>query len=214
MRSYNAFADPITSGPPKPKPRGESPETWSEMILVETIRRPAAGPGKLYSDFIGNVDAGCALGEGAEAGAGDPGTAQVTIRVFYACTNLKAQDYGLYAEMKAVRGTESLYAVRRVWRGKPFPKDAIARVRERFGGWDAWFGHIGTGPGEGADRISRGFGFYVSPEGHILTTHAVVKCCKWLRFSSAQAKLLVSDPVKSLALFRVRKKPPHVATFA
>ena len=184
------------------------------MILVETIRRPAAGPGKLYSDFIGNVDAGCALGEGAEAGAGDPGTAQGTIRVFYACTNLKAQDYGLYAEMKAVRGTESLYAVRRVWRGKPFPKDAIARVRERFGDWDAWFGHIGTGPGEGADRISRGFGFYVSPEGHILTTHAVVKCCKWLRFSSAQAKLLVSDPVKGLALFRVRKKPPHVATFA
>jgi len=41
------------------------------MILVETIRRPADGPGKLYSDFIDNVDAGCALGEGAEAGAGD-----------------------------------------------------------------------------------------------------------------------------------------------
>ena len=75
---------------------------------------------------------------------------------------------------------------------KPFPKDAIARVRERFGDWDAWFGHIGTGPGEGADRISRGFGFYVGPESHILTTHAVVK---------------------GLALFRVRKKPPHVATF-
>ena len=97
---------------------------------------------------------------------------------------------------------------------KPFPKDAIARVRERFGGRDAWFGHICTGPGEGADRVSRGFGFYVSPEGHILTTHAVVKCCKWLRFSSAQAKLLVSDPVKGLALFQVRKKPPHVSTFA
>lgn len=56
------------------------------MILVETIRRSAAGRGKLYSDFIGNVDAGCALGEGAEAGAGNPGT----IQVFYACTNMKA----------------------------------------------------------------------------------------------------------------------------
>ncbi len=197
-------------------PRGETPETWSEMILVETIRRPAAGSGKLYSGFIVNVEAGCALGEGAEAGgpgAGDPGTARGTIRVFYACTKLKAQEYGLYAEMKAVRGTESLYAVRRVWRGKPFPKDAIAKVRERFGGWDAWFGRIGTGPGEGADKVSRGFGFYVSPKGHILTTHAVVKGCKWLRFSSAKAKLLVSDPVKGLALFQVRKKPPHVATF-
>ena len=51
-------------------------------------------------------------------------------------------------------------------------------------------------------------------EGEALTTYAVVKCCKWLRFFSAQAKLLVSDPVKGLALFRVRKKPPHVATFA
>lgn len=64
------------------------------------------------------------------------------------------------------------------------------------------------------ERGTRGVGFYVGPEGHILTTHAVVKGCKWLRFSSAQAKLLVSDPVKGLALFRVRKKPPHVATFA
>ena len=60
------------------------------MILVETIRRSAAGRGKLYSDFIGNVDAGCALGEGAEAKVGDPGTAQGTIQVFYAYTNLKA----------------------------------------------------------------------------------------------------------------------------
>lgn len=193
-------------------PRGETPETWSEMILVGTIRRPAAAPGKLYSGFIGNVEAGCALGEGAETGG--PGAGNLgTIRVFYVCTKLKAQDYGLYAEMKAVRGTESLYAVRRVWRGKPFPKDAIARVRKRFGGWDAWFARIGTGPGEGADKVSGGFGFFVSPEGHILTTHAVVKGCKWLRFSSAKAKLLVSDPVKGLALFQVRKKPSHVAAF-
>jgi hypothetical protein len=56
---------------------------------------------------------------------------------------------------------------------KPFPKDAITRVRECFGGRDAWFGHNCTGPDEGADRISRGVGFYVGPEGHILTTHAV-----------------------------------------
>ena len=131
------------------------------MILVETIRRPAAGPGKLYSDFIGNVDAGCALGEGAEAGAGDPGTAQGTIRVFYACTNLKAQDYGLYAEMKAVRGTESLYAVRRVWRGKPFPKDAIARVRERFGDW---------APGSATSAQARAKGRTGFPGGSVSTS--------------------------------------------
>ena len=77
--------------------------------------------------------------------------------------------------MKAVRGTESLYAAHRVWRGKAVPPGRHRQGQGTLRRLGAWFGHIGTGPGEGADRISRGLGFYVGPEGHILTTHAVVK---------------------------------------
>ena len=65
-------------------------------------------------------------------------------------------------------------------------------------------------------EILSGTGFYVSPDGHVITNEHVVQNCKSIHLKSADetvdAVLKAVDKVNDLALLEANKKPYYVAT--
>lgn len=197
-------------------PGGETGENWTEMIMVERWRgRRLPNPVRLYESFIREVIAGCEGGD-----HGDPKQSRrdkmLIVESFYACSKHKGQDYGSFTMLRILGGPKDLYLVRRKWRGLPFAEGELKTISSRFDAWKSWFNSVGpaenAGKGPGQKQIS-GFGFFVSRRGHIVTLNNLVKGCRLLRFSGAQARLMASDPERNLALFQVRKKPKQVAVF-
>ncbi|NQU61472.1 MAG: trypsin-like peptidase domain-containing protein [Rhodospirillales bacterium] len=197
-------------------PDGKTGENWSELIVVDRWRqRGLPAPDRLYEAFIRQVIAGCEGGY-----HGDPKHSRLdkmlTVESFYACSKHKGQDYGSFTMMKIIGGAKDLFLVRRKWRGSSFAEADLQTISSRFDSWKAWFNGVGprqkAGQGQQQKRIT-GFGFFVTRQGHIVTTNHLVKGCRLLRFSGAQARLVASDPIRNLALFQVRKNPIQVAAF-
>jgi S1-C subfamily serine protease len=197
-------------------PPGETAENWSEIIFVEQFPKPAGwAPQGLYQVLIRDVIAGCDDGDGPEP-SNSGKTGHPTVQSFYACTNHKDEKYGSFTMMKVIEGDEGFYLVRRLWRGAPYPKDETESVAGRFENWPAWFDRVAvTAPGAAPEnqKDTRGFGFFVSRQGHIVTPYEVIKDCSRFIFSSFPARLLASNPVINLALFKSRRKPAHVGVF-
>ncbi len=198
-------------------PPGQTPENWSELILVDQAQQNGGDktPMGLYRAWIRAVIAGCENGRETQPPA-NPGKGPGWVKSTYACAKHKNQDFGSFAMMKALKGPNDLFLVRRVWRGPPFAADDIGTMAGRFGDWEGWFGHVAMSRPRRArsrPRPSTGFGFIVNGQGHIVTPHHVVKGCRRLRFSSSGARLLAIDPVRNLALYKLRKKPKTWARF-
>ncbi len=195
---------------------GETAENWSEIIFVEQFPKPAGWTRLgLIQALIREVIAGCDDGDGPEP-RNNGKTGHPTVHSFYACTNHKDEKYGSFTMMKVIEGDVGFYLVRRLWRGAPYAKDETESVAGRFEGWPAWFDRVAVNsPGASPknQRDARGFGFFVSRQGHIVTPYEVVKDCRRFIFSSFPAKLLASNPVINLALFKARRKPAHVGVF-
>ncbi|MCH7864575.1 MAG: trypsin-like peptidase domain-containing protein [Proteobacteria bacterium] len=197
-------------------PAGETPETWSEVIGVEAFPKPAPLiPDRIHRGWLGKVISGCETGHGA-----DPKSRQeqgfLTVRATYACAKLKLENRGSFRVLKVIEGRKAVYVISRTWRGKTFPAAELSNVAARFDDWMFWFDRVGAGgPKSAAERgkYSRGNGFMVSRQGHILTNHHVVKGCRKLRIASSAAKLLASNPINHLAIIKVRRKPLSVAAF-
>ncbi len=198
-------------------PPGQKPGNWSELILVDQAQQSegTTTPLGLYRAWIRDVIAGCENGRETHPPA-NSGKGPGWVKSTYACAKHKNQDFGSFAMMKALKGPEDLFLVRRVWRGPPYPVDDIGAMTGRFGDWEGWFDRVAMPrPRRARNRLrpSAGFGFIVNGQGHIVTPHHVVKGCRRLRFSSSGARLLAIDPVRNLALYKLRKKPKTWARF-
>ncbi len=213
-------------------PGGEISGGPKEIIVVEQFRKfRSISLFSAYERWRGKVLAGC---EGAPLSAapvpeqGDENGFEI-IESFYVCPKRKAENAASISMLKVIAGTAGLTVINRVRleppskSGKPANPEAVMEaVIEDWRGWAGGVTLVAAAPaGEkgrrkrarGQDAASKGYGFIVSRQGHVLTTHSLVTGCRRLRFSSQAAALQVNDPVKGLALFKLRRKPEAVAVF-
>ncbi len=210
-------------------PGGEVSGGPKEIILVERFRKLRSMTlSSAYRRWRGKVLAGC---EGATPSAGPvPREGEENgfeiIESFYACPKRKAENHASISLLKAIAGAERLTVINRVRLEAPFQSGKTTSPEAVPEDWRAWAGGVtlvsgslvGAAPagdkgGGGRDAVSKGYGFIVSRQGHVLTSHHLVTGCRRLRFSSQAAALQVNDPVKGLALFKLRRKPAAVAVF-
>lgn len=206
---------------------GQTAQSGREFIRVEQFEKTSApGPGldRAYRLWKRHVIAACERTSGALPAAPPVKSAQESrpvIESFHACPKLAGLEYGAVFIMKAIDGASGLHIIIRQWRGPLLSSGASAKADAHIGaqakGWAEWSGRVrlGGGGGEAKSRNTpaRGYGFYVSSQGHVLTNHSLVDDCRRLRFSKAQGKLLASDPVRNLALFKLRKKQKTAGNF-
>lgn len=197
--------------------RGQTPETWSELILFDRFaNNQAHSPKTLYRQWRGRMMVGCHPGQGEDPNRNRKKSALVTTS-FYTCAKLQAGHQSLHAMMKAVRGKKSVYFVRRFWRGDAIAVSERAQLRQRFAGWGGWLDTLAMKKKKKSD-IARenyisGYGIIVSHFGHILTNAHLVRSCRKLRFSTRKAEWLAFDSVSGLALFKYRPGTGGVASF-
>jgi len=197
--------------------KGQTPETWSELILIDRLANNAAhSPETLYRQWRGRVMAGCHPGQGEDPTANRKKSALVTTS-FYTCAKLQTGPQALHAMMKAVRGKKSVYFIRRFWRGDAIAVSERAELRQRFAGWGDWFDSVAMEkkqqPEIARKNYISGYGVIVSHLGHILTNAHLVRGCSKLRFSSRKAEWLAFDSASGLALFKHRPGTGGVAAF-
>ncbi|MDA1023870.1 MAG: trypsin-like peptidase domain-containing protein [Proteobacteria bacterium] len=196
---------------------GQTPETWSELILIDRFANNAAhSPETLYRQWRGRVMAGCHPGQGEDPNTNRKKSALVTTS-FYTCAKLQTGPQALHAMMKAVRGKKSVYFIRRFWRGETIAVSERAALRQRFAGWGGWFDSVAMAKkkksGIARKNYISGYGIIVSHLGHILTNAHLVRGCRKLRFSSRKAEWLAFDSASGLALFKQRPGTGGVASF-
>ncbi len=197
--------------------KGQTPDTWSELILIDRFANKAAhSPEMLYRQWRGRVMAGCHPGQGEDPAINRKKSALVTTS-FYTCAKLQTGPQSLHAMMKAVRGKKSVYFVRRFWRGDTIAVSERAALRRRFAGWEDWFDTVAMEekkkPEIARKNYISGYGIIVSHLGHILTNAHLVRGCRKLRFSSRKAEWLAFDSASGLALFKHRPGTGGVASF-
>ncbi len=199
-----------------------------EIILVERFRK--SGPITLsgaYEHWRVKVLAGCEDAEPSAAPVPAKGKQNgfEIIESFYICPKRKAENTASLSLLKAIIGAKGLTVINRVRLGTPLGSGATASPEAVMEDWRAWAGGVtldgaasagNSGDdkgGAGPDTVSKGYGFIVSAKGHVLTPHYLVTGCRRLRFSSHAAALQANDPVKGVALFKLRRKPEAVAVF-
>jgi S1-C subfamily serine protease len=205
-------------------PGGEVSGGVREIILVERFqKRGSMTLSNVYRRWRGKVLAGC--DDAASAAAPVPRQEEENgvevIESFYACPKRKAENTASISLLKAMIGAESLIVINRVRLGSAPTPNPEAVPEALIEDWRAWAGGVtlvGVSPaidkaGRGRDAASKGYGFIVSPQGHVLTANHLATGCRRLRFSSQATALQVNDPVKGLALFKLRRKPEAVAVF-
>ncbi|MEE8352590.1 MAG: tetratricopeptide repeat-containing serine protease family protein [Rhodospirillales bacterium] len=197
--------------------RGQTPDIWSELILIDRFANNAAhSPETLYRQWRGRMMAGCHPGQGEDPNANRKKSALVTTS-FYTCAKLQAGHQSLHAMMKAVRGKKSVYFVRRFWRGDSIVVSERAALRQRFAGWRGWLDTVAMKkkkkPEIARKNYISGYGIVISHLGHILTNAHLVRSCRKLRFSTRKAEWLAFDSASGLALFKHRPGTGGVASF-
>lgn len=209
------------------RPEGQTAANGHEYIRVEQFKkRSAPGPGldRAYRMWNRYIVAACERPPGVLSSASPVKGAQdghPVIESVHACAKLAGLEYGAVIMMKAIDGASGLHVIIRQWRGPPLSSGASteseAQINAQVKGWAEWSGRVRLGGGEEETKSqntpAKGYGFHVSRQGHVLTNHSQVEDCRRLRFSKAQGKLLASDPVRNLALFRLRKKPKASGNF-
>jgi len=215
------------------RPDGEVSGGGGEWILVERFRKSRSITlSHAYRRWRGKVIAGC---EGASVPAapvqalGKQDGFDI-IESFYVCPKRKADHYASISLLKAITGRRGLAVINRFWHGPPFEPGQAKDPETVVADWHAWAEGVtlagadsagappeGKKDGEmgkdGTAKLSKGYGFIVSRRGHVVTSHHLVTGCRRLRFSSQAAALLANDPVKGLALFKLRREAAAVAVF-
>ncbi|MDA1091129.1 MAG: serine protease [Proteobacteria bacterium] len=188
----------------------ESPET----IIVERFGgSQSLSPDDVYRRWRKKVNAGCA--DGRETGPDDSDRdGQAVIDSFYTCFKRKADDRAEVSMLKVIEGPAELFVVSRLWMG-PSPvageDSGIEAMIDEWRTWSASAAKVEDGGGKHRKKLSQGYGFVVSNDGHLLTADHLVRDCSSVSFSSFPAKLVASDPDKDLALFKFEAKPESVA---
>ena len=209
-------------------PGGEVSGGVREIILVEQFRKLRSMTlSNAYRRWRGKVLAGCDDAPPSAAPVPREGEENgfEVIESFYSCPKRKAENYASISLLKAITGAESLTVINRFRLGPPSEPGKTTSPDAVVKEWQAWAGGVtfagaalggekgSDKAGRGADAVSKGYGFFVSRQGHVLTAHHLVTGCRRLRFSSQAAALQVNDPVKGVALFKLRRKPSAVAVF-
>ncbi len=223
-------------------PGGEVSSRVKEIILVEQFRKLSSMTlANAYRRWRGKVIAGCdgATPSAAPVPSEREENGFEVIESFYVCPKRKAENTASISLLKAMTGAERLTVINRVRLAPPFKSGKTTSPEAVLEDWRAWAGGVtlisvplvdvasggaaragekggarGRGKGAvGADAVAKGYGFIVSRQGHVLTIHHLITGCRRLRFSSQAAALQVNDPVKGLALFKLRRKPAAVAVF-
>lgn len=124
-------------------PPGQTPENYSEMLTVQVY------PGK-EGDARGYVESVLAYSRANCEQVGPSPVSEASINgypmasVTVACTKGKSTGAGGFALVQAIRGTDALYVVQRLWRGKPFSPDQPLPVpREMLQDWSAFGRTVG-----------------------------------------------------------------------